>query len=617
MAKGNISVDSENLFPIIKKWLYSDKDIFLRELVSNGCDAVTKLKKLVGIGEAKIEDDPHFNVTVSVFKKAKKLVISDNGIGMTAEEIDKYINQIAFSGASDFLAKYKDEDDKNSQIIGHFGLGFYSAFMVADSVEIDSLSYREGAKSAKWVCDGTMEYEMSDGERTERGTTITLNIAEDSLDFLEEYKIREILHKYCAFLPTEVYLVDAEAEEKEPEKDENGNVKEKEAPKPINTTTPLWMKKPSECSDEEYKEFYRNVFMDFNEPLFWIHLNVDYPFNLKGILYFPKINHEFSGMEGQIKLYNNQVFVADNVKEVIPEFLMLLKGVIDCPDLPLNVSRSFLQNDGYVKKISNHITKKVADKLSGLFKNDRENYNKYWDDINVFIKYGCLRDEKFYEKIKDIIIYKNLDGKYITLDEYLDGKDKKDVYYVSDEKQQAQYINMFKEQGLDAVILPAVMDTHFISFLEMKSDVKFHRIDSALSETADEENGDEEKNKALAEKFKTELNDDNLKIEVKALKNNTIPAVILLGEQSRRMQEMYRSYGQQMAGMANMFHDEFTLVLNSNNELIQKLDELNDEDSKLLIHHVYDLAKISHSPLTGEEMTKFIERSNKLLGKLF
>ena len=617
MAKGNISVDSENLFPIIKKWLYSDKDIFLRELVSNGCDAVTKLKKLVGIGEAKIEDDPHFNVTVSVFKKAKKLVISDNGIGMTAEEIDKYINQIAFSGASDFLAKYKDEDDKNSQIIGHFGLGFYSAFMVADSVEIDSLSYREGAKSAKWVCDGTMEYEMSDGERTERGTTITLNIAEDSLDFLEEYKIREILHKYCAFLPTEVYLVDAEAEEKEPEKDENGNVKEKEAPKPINNTTPLWMKKPSECSDEEYKEFYRNVFMDFNEPLFWIHLNVDYPFNLKGILYFPKINHEFSGMEGQIKLYNNQVFVADNVKEVIPEFLMLLKGVIDCPDLPLNVSRSFLQNDGYVKKISNHITKKVADKLSGLFKNDRENYNKYWDDINVFIKYGCLRDEKFYEKIKDIIIYKNLDGKYITLDEYLNGKDKKDVYYVSDEKQQAQYINMFKEQGLDAVILPAVMDTHFISFLEMKSDVKFRRIDSALSETADEENGDEEKNKALAEKFKTELNDDNLKIEVKALKNNTIPAVILLGEQSRRMQEMYRSYGQQMAGMANMFHDEFTLVLNSNNELIQKLDELNDEDSKLLIHHVYDLAKISHSPLTGEEMTKFIERSNKLLGKLF
>ncbi len=618
MAKGNISVDSENLFPIIKKWLYSDKDIFLRELVSNGCDAVTKLKKLAGIGEAKIEDDPQFRVTVSVFKKAKKLVISDNGIGMTAEEIDKYINQIAFSGASDFLSKYKDEEDKGAQIIGHFGLGFYSAFMVADSVEIDSLSYREGAKAAKWVCDGTMEYDMSDGERTQRGTTITLNIAEDSTEFLEEYKIREILHKYCSFLPTEIYLEDAEAEVKPPEKDENGNEKAPEAPKPINTTTPLWMKKPSECTDDEYKEFYRNVFMDFNEPLFWIHLNVDYPFNLKGILYFPKINHEFAGVEGQIKLYNNQVFVADNVKEVIPEFLMLLKGVIDCPDLPLNVSRSFLQNDGYVKKISNHITKKVADKLKSLYTDDRDSYNKYWDDINVFIKYGCLRDEKFYEKVKDIIIYKNLDGRYITLDEYLDGKEKKDVYYVSDEKQQSQYINMFKEQGLDALILPTMMDTHFISFVEMKQEgVKFHRIDSALSDTAEDGEKDEEKDKELIEKFKAEINDDSLEIEVKALKNKEIPAVILLDEQSRRMQEMYRSYGQQMAGMAGMFQDKYTLVLNSANELIEKLDSLNEEDAKLLIDHVYDLAKISHSPLTGEQMTKFIERSNKLLEKLF
>ncbi|MEE1224163.1 MAG: molecular chaperone HtpG [Clostridia bacterium] len=612
MAKGNISVDSENMFPIIKKWLYSDKDIFLRELVSNGCDAVTKLKKLAGIGEAQIEDEPQFKVTVTVYKNAKKLVISDNGIGMTAEEIDKYINQIAFSGASDFLEKYKDEEDKNSQIIGHFGLGFYSAFMVADSVEIDSLSYKENSTAAKWVCDGTMEYEMTDGERSERGTTITLNIAEDSLDFLEEMKIREILHKYCSFLPTEVYFVnaDAEAEDKKEDKEE--------APKPVNNTTPLWMKKPSECTDEEYKEFYTNVFMDFNEPLFWIHLNVDYPFNLKGILYFPKINHEFAGVEGQIKLYNNQVFVADNVKEVIPEFLMLLKGVIDCPDLPLNVSRSFLQNDGYVSKISNHITKKVADKLSGMFKNDRENYDKYWDDINVFIKYGCLRDEKFYEKVKDCIIYKNLEGKYITLDEYLDGKDKKDVYYVSDEKQQAQYINMFREQGLDALVIPTMMDTHFISFLEMKqNDVKFARIDSALSETAEDGEKDEEKDNALIEKFKTQINDENLKFEVQPLKNASIPAVILLGEQSRRMQEMYRSYGQQMAGMASMFHDEFTLVINSNNELIKKMDTLNEEDSKLLIDHVYDLAKISHSPLTGEQMTKFIERSNKLLGKLF
>ena len=612
MAKGNISVDSENMFPIIKKWLYSDKDIFLRELVSNGCDAVTKLKKLAGIGEAQIEDEPQFKVTVTVYKNAKKLVISDNGIGMTAEEIDKYINQIAFSGASDFLEKYKDEEDKNSQIIGHFGLGFYSAFMVADSVEIDSLSYKENSTAAKWVCDGTMEYEMTDGERSERGTTITLNIAEDSLDFLEEMKIREILHKYCSFLPTEVYFVnaDAEAEDKKEDKEE--------APKPVNNTTPLWMKKPSECTDEEYKEFYTNVFMDFNEPLFWIHLNVDYPFNLKGILYFPKINHEFAGVEGQIKLYNNQVFVADNVKEVIPEFLMLLKGVIDCPDLPLNVSRSFLQNDGYVSKISNHITKKVADKLSGMFKNDRENYDKYWDDINVFIKYGCLRDEKFYEKVKDCIIYKNLEGKYITLDEYLDGKDKKDVYYVSDEKQHAKYINMFREQGLDALVLPTMMDTHFISFLEMKqNDVKFARIDSALSETAQDGEKDEQKDNALIEKFKTQINDENLKFEVQSLKNASIPAVILLGEQSRRMQEMYRSYGQQMAGMASMFHDEFTLVINSNNELIKKMDTLNEEDSKLLIDHVYDLAKISHSPLTGEQMTKFIERSNKLLGKLF
>jgi molecular chaperone HtpG len=627
MAKGNISVDSENLFPIIKKWLYSDKDIFLRELVSNGCDAITKLKKLVGIGDAKIEDDPKYKVTVSVFKEAKKLVISDNGIGMTAEEIDKYINQIAFSGASDFLAKYKDEEDKNSQIIGHFGLGFYSAFMVADSVEIDSLSYQEGAKAAKWVCDGSMEFEMTDGERTERGTTITLNIAEDSEEFLDEYKVRSILNKYCSFLPTEIYI---ETDKKEEEHhdcdcghDHDGEHEENEPeePKPINNTNPLWMKKPSECTDEEYKEFYRNVFMDFNEPLFWIHLNVDYPFNLKGILYFPKINHEFAGQEGQIKLYNNQVFVADNVKEVIPEFLMLLKGVIDCPDLPLNVSRSFLQNDGYVKKISAHITKKVADKLTGLYNTEKENYEKYWEDINVFIKYGCLRDEKFYEKVKDVIIYKDLDDKYVTLDEYLDGKEEKDVYYVSDPKTQSQYINMFKNQGLNAVVLPSMMDNHFISFIEMKQQgVKFKRIDSAVNDISENEEKDDaakEQDNKLIEKFKNEINDETLKIEVQSLKDKSIPAVILLGEQSRRMQEMYRSYGQQMAGMADMFKDEFTLVLNSNNALIKKIDTLNDEDANLVIDHVYDLAKISHSPLPSEQMTKFIERSNKLLEKLF
>ena len=626
MAKGNISVDSENLFPIIKKWLYSDKDIFLRELVSNGCDAVTKLKKLASIGEAQIDENEKFKVTVSIFKDAKKLVISDNGIGMTAEEIDRYINQIAFSGASDFLSKYKEEDDKGSQIIGHFGLGFYSAFMVADSVEIDSLSYQDGAKAAKWTCDGSMEFDLTDGDRTERGTTITLNIAEDSKEFLEESTIRQILHKYCAFLPIEIYV--EVPEDKHEDHCDCGHDHEHEheddtpsEPKPINNTTPLWMKKPSECTDEEYKEFYRNVFMDFNEPLFWIHLKVDYPFNLKGILYFPKINHEFAGQEGQIKLYNNQVFVADNVKEVIPEFLMLLKGVIDCPDLPLNVSRSFLQNDGYVKKISSHITKKVADKLTSIYNNERENYEKYWDYINIFIKYGCLRDEKFYEKVKDVIIYKDIDGKYLTLDEYLDGKEEKDVYYVSDPQTQSQYINMFKNQGLNAVVLPSMMDTHFISLVEMKqTGVKFKRIDSAINDISDNTEKDDstkEQEEKLIEKFKNEIKDDTLKIEVQSLKDDSIPAVILLGEQSRRMQEMYKAYGQQMAGMADMFHDEFTLVLNSNNSLIKKIDTLNDEDANLVIDHVYDLAKISHSPLPAEQMTKFIERSNKLLEKLF
>ncbi len=609
MAKGNISVDSENLFPIIKKWLYSDKDIFLRELVSNACDAITKLKKLSGIGEAKVEDNPEYKVIVKVDKENKKLIISDNGIGMSAEEIDKYINQIAFSGASDFLAKYKDENDKGAQIIGHFGLGFYSAFMVSDSVEIDSLSYIEGATAAKWVCDGSMEYEMSDGVRSDRGTTITLNIAEDSVEFLEETTIREILNKYCSFLPVEIYLDIVGDTKKENE--------EESAPKPINNTTPLWMKKPSECNDEEYKEFYRNVFLDFNEPLFWIHLNIDFPFNLKGILYFPKINHEFAAQEGQIKLFNNQVFVADNVKEVIPEFLMLLKGVIDCPDLPLNVSRSFLQNDGYVKKISAHITKKVADKLTSLYKKEKENYERYWDDINVFIKYGCMRDEKFFEKVESVLIYKTTNGKYITLDEYLDGKDNKNVYYVTDAEQQAQYINMFKEQGLDAILLPALMDTHFISFLEMKKqDVKFKRIDSALSDS-DAKVADEEQYKDLIEKTKERLGDEGLKIEVKELKNPELPAILLLSEESRRMQEMYRSYGQQFAGMANMFHDEFTLVLNASNELIKKLATLDEDSAKLVTEHIYDLARISHSPLSGEQMTKFIERSNNILKKLY
>ena len=611
MAKGNISVSSENIFPIIKKWLYSDKDIFLRELVSNGCDAVTKMKKLAGIGEAALKEGEKFKVDVIIDKEAKTLTVSDNGIGMTAEEIDKYITQIAFSGASDFLEKYKDEENKDGGIIGHFGLGFYSAFMPAESVEIDSLSYQEGAKPAKWICDGSMEYELSEGTRKERGTTITLHIAEDSKEFLEEYTVRSVLNKYCSFLPVEIYLETAG-------KKEENESEAKEESKPINDTTPLWMKAPKDCTEEEYKSFYTKVFTDFNEPLFWIHLNVDFPFNLKGILYFPKLNHEFAGTEGQIKLYNNQVFVADNVKEVIPDFLMLLKGVIDCPDLPLNVSRSFLQNDGYVKKISSHITKKIADKLCEIYKKERENYNRYWDDINMFIKYGCLRDEKFYEKVKDILIYKDIDGKYLTLSEYLEGKENKTVYYVSDETQQSQYINMFREQGENAVLLPTMIDTHFISFIEMKEEgVKFKRIDSSLADDLKENDAqDEEKNKELIEKAKKYIGKEDIKVEIQGLKNKEIPAVILLGEESRRMQEMYKSYGQQFAGMSSMFKDDYTFVLNSNNELVKKLVETNDENAELITKHIYDLAMMSLKPLDAEQMTAFIERSNMLLEKI-
>lgn len=617
MAKGNISVSSENIFPIIKKWLYSDKDIFLRELVSNGCDAVTKLKKLAGIGEAQVPGDEKYRVDVIINKKDKTLTVKDNGIGMTAEEIDKYITQIAFSGASDFLEKYKDEENKDGGIIGHFGLGFYSAFMPSDSVEIDSLSYQDGAKPAKWFCDGSMEYELTDGTRTERGTTITLHIAPDSEEFLEEYTVRQILNKYCAFLPVEIYL-SVEGEEKPEEEKKDGKDEKPDVPKPINDTAPLWIKAPKDCTDEEYKAFYTKVFMDFNEPLFWIHLNVDFPFNLKGILYFPKLNHEFATNEGQIKLYNNQVFVADNVKEVIPEFLMLLKGVIDCPDLPLNVSRSFLQNDGYVKKISAHITKKVADKLCELFKKEREKYDTYWDDINMFIKYGCIRDEKFYDKVKDVMIYKDLNGKYITLPEYLEGKDSKDVYYVSDEVRQAQYISLFKEQNLDAVILPSMIDNHFISFVEMKEEgVKFKRIDSDISDSLKGDGAkDEEFDKSLVDTFKAALGKDDLKADVQSLKNEELPAMMLLSEESRRMQEIYKSYGQQFAGMSGMFNDDYTLVLNRDNKIVKKIPELSDEDKKLVCSHIYDLAMISNKPLSAEEMVKFIERSNLILEKI-
>lgn len=609
MAKGNISVNSENLFPIIKKWLYSDKDIFLRELVSNACDAITKLKKLVSMGEANVSESD-YKVNVLCDKENKKLVISDNGIGMTAEEVDKYINQIAFSGAAEFLSKYKDKTDEGGQIIGHFGLGFYSAFMVAEKVEIDTLSFADGAKAVKWSCDGSMEYELSDSDRTERGTTITLHIAEDSVEFLEEFTVRSVLNKYCSFLPVEIYFDTADKAD--------SNDEEKSETKPINDTTPLWTKNPKDCTDEEYKEFYTKVFADFNPPLFWIHLNVDYPFNLKGILYFPKLTHELNGAEGQIKLFNNQVFVADNVKEVIPEFLMLLKGVVDCPDLPLNVSRSFLQNDGYVKKISAHITKKIADKLTELYKKERDNYNTYWDDINIFIKYGCMRDEKFYDKVKDILIYKDTDGNYVTLSEHLEGKENKEVYYVSDEKQQAQYINMFKEQGQNALILPSMMDNHFISFLEMKeNEVKFKRIDSALSDSlTNDEDKDEEKDSKIIELFKGSLGKEDLKIEVQSLKKEDVPAVILLSEQSRRMQEMYRAYGQGMGDLGSMFKDEFTLVLNRSNSLVNRITDIDANDAKMICEHIYDLAMISHQPLSGEEMTKFIERSNVILNKL-
>lgn len=614
MAKGNISVNSENIFPIIKKWLYSDKDIFLRELVSNGCDAITKLKKLSNIGEAKLNEDEELKVIVSVDKQAKTISITDNGIGMTADEITKYITEIAFSGATDFLDKYKEEEASNGGIIGHFGLGFYSAFMPSASVQIDSLSYQDGAKPARWFCDGSMEYELSEGTKEERGTTITLFIASDSEEFLEEHTIRQILHKYCAFLPVEVYLDIVKADDEA----ETSNTSEKQEPKPINDTSPLWTKAPADCTDEDYKSFYTKVFMDFNEPLFWIHLNVDFPFNLKGILYFPKLNHEFAVNEGQIKLYNNQVFVADNVKEVIPEFLMLLKGTIDCPDLPLNVSRSFLQNDGYVKKISAHITKKVADKLLELFKKEREKFDSYWEYINMFIKYGCIRDEKFYDKVKDIMLYKDLDGKYLTLNDYLGDSEIKNVYYVSNEDQQAQYIKMFKEQGQNAVILPSMIDTHFMSFIESKeSGVKFMRIDATVSDnlTMDGEIKEEDITK-YTDIFKKALDKSELKLDVKSLKDTQVPAIVILSEESRRMQEIYKSYGQQFAGMSNMFTDDYTLILNTNNKLIQKLDMMDDDTKKLVCEHIYDLAMLCNKPLEAKDMTKFVERSNTLLEKL-
>lgn len=607
--KGNISIHTENIFPIIKKWLYSDKDIFIRELISNGCDAISKYKRLVSLGEAKEDSDNKYSVTVSVNKSEKTLKFIDNGIGMTEEEVKKYINQVAFSGAEDFINKYKDQINDDKDIIGHFGLGFYSAFMVAKRVQIDTLSYIEGAEAVTWVCEGGTEYEISPSlERKTRGTTITLFVDDDSTDFLEVYKVREIIEKYCSFLPIEIYLEDENSENKEEEKN------------PLNDTNPLWMKAPKDCTDEEYKAFYKKVFRDFNDPLFWIHLNVDYPFNLKGILYFPKLKHELEATEGQVKLYNNQVFVADNIKEVIPDFLLLLKGTIDCPDLPLNVSRSFLQKDKDVMKISKHIVKKVADKLVSLSKNEKESFNNFWKDIQIFIKYGCLRDESFYEKIKDIVIFKRLNGKYITLKEYLENNKEKHenkVFYVTDEKQQSQYIKMFKDADLDALVLDCSLDNHFISFLESKEPgVTFARIDSDISDILKDDKSEEESdfNKKIEDKFK-ELNIKDIKeVKVQGLKNTETPAIILISESSRRMLEMSKMFGGM--DMPNMFNEEKTLVLNSNNPIIKKIALNNDENKEklqLISNYIVDIALLSNKELNAEEMNSFIDRSNKLL----
>ncbi len=663
MAKtGSLTINSENIFPIIKKWLYSAHDIFYRELISNGCDAITKLKKLELMGEFEKPEDMEYKIEVAVNPNDKTITIADNGLGMTEDEVEEYINQIAFSGAQDFLEKYKDKANED-QIIGHFGLGFYSAFMVADKVTIDTKSYKADAKAVHWESEGGTDFAMGEGERELFGTTITLYLNEDSTEFSNEYRAREVIEKYCAFMPTPIFLTntaegpqyetidkdeltdkdtivetiveEAKTEEKENENGEKETVEVSPAtekykilkrPVALNDTTPLWNKHPNECTEEEYKEFYRKVFMDFKEPLFWIHLNMDYPFNLKGILYFPKINMEYDSLEGTIKLYNNQVFIADNIKEVIPEFLMLLKGVIDCPDLPLNVSRSALQNDGFVKKISDYITKKVADKLSGMCKTDRENYEKYWDDINPFIKFGYIKDEKFAEKMKDYLIFKNLDGKYLTLPECLEeNKEKHEntVFYVTDENEQSQYINMFKEAGLDAVILKHNIDSPFISHMEQKNEgVKFLRIDGDLTDTFKEETAEEDKEAfqatidTLTGIFKEALGNDKLTIKVEKLKNENIASMITVSEESRRMQDMMKMYN--MYGMdPGMFGSQETLVLNANHKLVQHILEHKDGAyTKDICEQLYDLAALSHGSLTPDRMTRFIARSNELMGKL-
>lgn len=656
--KGSLSINSENIFPIIKKWLYSDHDIFYRELISNGCDAITKLKKLALMGEYEEPENPEYKITVTVNQKERTIAVEDNGMGMTADEVDEYINQIAFSGAQDFLNKYKDKANED-QIIGHFGLGFYSAFMVADKVTIDTRSYKADAAPVHWESEGGTEFEMRDGDREGTGTCVTLYLNEDSAEFSNEYRAREVIEKYCAFMPFPIYLVNADAEpqyetvekeeltekdtvvetiveeEKTEEKENEDGTKETvvvsprtekykilKRPVSLNDTHPLWNKHPNECTEEEYKAFYRKVFLDYREPLFWIHLNMDYPFNLKGILYFPKINTEYDSLEGTIKLYNNQVFIADNIKEVIPEYLLLLKGVIDCPDLPLNVSRSALQNDGFVKKISDYISKKVADKLSGMCKTERETYEKYWDDLAPFIKFGCIKDEKFAEKMNDYILFKNLDGKYLTLKDCLEeNKEKHEntIFYVTDEKEQSQYINMFQKEGLDAVILPHNIDNPFISHLEQKNEgLKFLRIDADLNDVFKEETKEEDAEEfgKLGEKLtgivRKALFMDQLEVKAEKLKDASLASMITVSEESRRMQDMMKMYGM---GDTSMFGgNSETLVLNVNHPLVKYVLEHEDgEHTAAICEQLYDLAELSHGTLTPERMTKFIERSNEIM----
>lgn len=673
MKKGSLSIDSENIFPIIKKWVYSDHDIFVRELVSNGCDAITKLKKLDMMGEYELPDNYKAKIQVIVNPEEKTLKFIDNGLGMTAEEVEKYITQIAFSGATQFLEKYKDKTTED-EMIGHFGLGFYSAFMVADEVHIDTLSYQNDATAVHWVSEGGTEYEMQDGNKQEVGTEITLFLNEDCLEFANEYRVREVLEKYCSFMPVEIFLSKANAEPEyetideadvldtdevvehiteEPKEGKEGEAKQKakivKRPVSISDIHPLWTKNPSECTKEDYIDFYRKVFMDYKEPLFWIHLNMDYPFNLKGILYFPKINTEYDSIEGKIKLYNNQVFIADNIKEVIPEFLMVLKGVIDCPDLPLNVSRSALQNDGFVNKVADYISKKVADKLNGMFKTDRENYEKYWDDISPFIKFGCLKDEKFGSKVKDSILYKDLEHKYLTLEDCIKANKKEDaeteetktettegtdaaesseqaekekttVYYVTDEQQQSQYINMFKEQGQDAILLTHNIDSAFITYLEQKhEDVKFMRIDADVHESLKDEVSEDEKEEfqktsdSIVEIFRKELGNDKLDVKVEKLKDDNVASMAVLSEESRRMAEMMKMYG--MSGMdPSMFGTQATLILNANHPLVKfVVEHKRSKNVSIICKQLYDLAMLAHKPLNPEEMTAFVQRSNEIM----